>query len=408
MILMKNKINYEIIAPNGNNSEIVFAKKILKPFDDIAIDFIAELSNRILKDAKLKEFPELISMAFWMRKSHILSLKQEFLEKRKDRIWLARGTAFHIAPSNVDTIFIYSWFLSMLVGNKNIIRISQNQNNQLNLLIEKISELCERKKFLSIKERFMLITYQHNDDITEFFSKKCDLRVIWGGDNTINKIRSININPTAIELSFADKFSIAVIDANKIVRNSNETEKLFENFYNDAFWFDQQACSSPKLVCWIGDRKGVSRAKEIFWNGVNGVYQDRFSEFNATRSVDKIVATYSLAIEGGEISINKDSLIQRVQLKDYKSISRDLHCGAGLFYEISLDSIDQLNKLIIKKDQTIGTFGFDKKIIKDFVENNLPEGIDRIVSIGKMLDFSNVWDGHDLLREFCREINIDL
>ena len=56
MILMKNKINYEIIAPNGNNSEIVFAKKILKPFDDIAIDFIAELSNRILKDAKLKEF----------------------------------------------------------------------------------------------------------------------------------------------------------------------------------------------------------------------------------------------------------------------------------------------------------------------------------------------------------------
>ena len=44
----------------------------------------------------------------------------------------------------------------------------------------------------------------------------------------------------------------------------------------------------------------------------------------------------------------------------------------------------------------------------NFVSDNLPQGIDRIVSIGRMMDFSYVWDGHDLLREFCREINIDI
>ena len=70
--------------------------------------------------------------------------------------------------------------------------------------------------------------------------------------------------------------------------------------------------------------------------------------------------------------------------------------------------MNDLNKFIIRKDQTIGVYGLKEKIIKEFIEQNLPKGIDRIVQVGKMMDFSNIWDGHDLLREFCREITIDL
>jgi len=38
--------------------------------------------------------------------------------------------------------------------------------------------------------------------------------------------------------------------------------------------------------------------------------------------------------------------------------------------------------------------------------NSFPSGVDRVVPIGQALSFSNIWDGHDLLREFCREIEI--
>ena len=102
-----------------------------------------------------------------------------------------------------------------------------------------------------------------------------------------------------------------------------------------------------------------------------------------------MVATYSLAIEKDNIFIDKNPLIQTVQL-------------------LKLKNLDELNEFIIKKDQTIGVYGFDKKTVVNFVSDNLPQGIDRIVSIGRMMDFSYVWDGHDLLREFCREINIDI
>ena len=40
------------------------------------------------------------------------------------------------------------------------------------------------------------------------------------------------------------------------------------------------------------------------------------------------------------------------------------------------------------------------------VQENMPTGIDRIVPIGKSLDFSNVWDGFDLFRSFTREVEV--
>ncbi len=404
----ENKIDYQIIAPKDRNVKQVLSEDVLKPFDDISLKFISALSKRILENANLRQFPELISMAFWMRKSHIEKMKSEFESKKGEKIWIGRGIVYHIAPSNVDTIFIYSWFLSLLVGNINIIRISQNKNEQLDILIDIISEVCNNKSFAKIKKRFLILTYEHNDDITKYFSKNCDIRVIWGGDQTINKIRSIDIKPTATELSFADKFSIAVLNAKEVLNNKKDRKKLFENFYNDAFWFDQLACSSPKLICWLGDKNTIKKSKKIFWEGIKSIYQEKFDDFNATRSVDKMVAAFSLAIEKNNIEINREPKIQRIKLESYRSIDRDLHCGAGLFYELSISSMNDLNKFIIRKDQTIGVYGLKEKIIKEFIEQNLPKGIDRIVQVGKMMDFSNIWDGHDLLREFCREITIDL
>ena len=107
-----NKIDYQIIAPKDRNVKQVLSEDILKPFDDISLKFISALSKRILENANLRQFPELISMAFWMRKSHIEKMKSEFESKKGEKIWIGRGIVYHIAPSNVDTIFIYSWFLS--------------------------------------------------------------------------------------------------------------------------------------------------------------------------------------------------------------------------------------------------------------------------------------------------------
>ena len=40
---------------------------------------------------------------------------------------------------------------------------------------------------------------------------------------------------------------------------------LISAFFNDISWFSQQACSSPRLIIWIGDTKSIEKAKDIFW-----------------------------------------------------------------------------------------------------------------------------------------------
>jgi hypothetical protein len=134
----------------------------------------------------------------------------------------------------------------------------------------------------------------------------------------------------------------------------------------------------------------------------------KYKDFSPARSIDKLVAVYSLAIEKPNIKINKDCHIQRIRLNCFYLIDRDLHCCAGLFYKLFLKSLNDLHKIIIRKDQIIGIYGIKKKAIIKFIEKYQPKGIDRVVPIGKMMNFSNIWDGYDLLREFCREIILSI
>ena len=54
---------------------------------------------------------------------------------------------------------------------------------------------------------------EHNADLNSFFSGFCDVRVIWGGDQTIDKIREAKIPSRAIDITFADRFSGCIIKA---------------------------------------------------------------------------------------------------------------------------------------------------------------------------------------------------
>ena len=90
----------------------------------------------------------------------------------------------------------------------------------------------------------------------------------------------------------------------------------------------------------------------------------------------------------------------------YKNIS-NLRGFHGYFYEFHLKNLNYLNKFIDPKIQTLSYFGFDKnKLKKIFIEKRF-RGIDRIVPFGKALEFSENWDGHDIINTLSRNININ-
>jgi hypothetical protein len=59
-----------------------------------------------------------------------------------------------------------------------------------------------------------------------------------------------------------------------------------------------------------------------------------------------------------------------------------------------------------KIDQTLTYFGIGREEFRDFLEKARPAGIDRIVPMGKSMDFALVWDGYDLIRQMSRRITI--
>ena len=92
----------KIVAPNNitNLDELDIEQTVYEPFASILIEFIDDVSKNILKDNAFKEFPELLALAFWMRKAHIRKLKNYFLDKSQDKFLLGKGVVFHLAPSS--------------------------------------------------------------------------------------------------------------------------------------------------------------------------------------------------------------------------------------------------------------------------------------------------------------------
>ncbi len=185
-------------------------------FDPLIMDFLDETSRCILKLPAVKESPELVALAFWLRRANIRSIVDGFLETvgphELAKPW---GIAFHVAPSNVDTIFLYSWALSMLAGNINLVRVSQSNTLQLELLLGVLQKLMSDPRWQSVAERNVVLTYPRNDQTNRFFSERADVRVIWGGDDTVRQLRALPAKPRTKEISFADKVSSTVIQAGR-------------------------------------------------------------------------------------------------------------------------------------------------------------------------------------------------
>lgn len=381
--------------------EQLSSNKPNQPFDQEVVAFTQALSKRFLR---IRELPEVVALGYWLRKANIKEMQTAFEQYTVQKMIRARGTVFHMAPSNVDTIFVYSWMLSLLAGNRNVIRISSKEQNGLNVLLQIIMDELARNEFQKIAKQTIICTYGHEENTTAVLSAACQTRVIWGGDETISTIREIPLAPLANELAFPDRFSLAVLNSDVLAKaDETQLDSLLEQFYNDVFWFDQMACSSPRLITWCG---GNQQAINRFWSVFEQKIQQKQYELMAATQVLKYTTTLMLATESNVENLKNGTYFSRVALSDVPVDVRERHCGGGMFYEYKIDKLEELADILIDKDQTIAYFGFKREELERLVEAIATRGIDRIVPIGKALDFNGVWDGQNFLTSFTREVVI--
>ena len=399
---------------NFNDIEFLFPKEFiidsfiqtspLEPFSEDSMDYLNALSVELNKSPYIRNYPDVATFAFFCRKANIHHLKKLYFQE--DTLRLGRGIAFHVAPSNVPVNFAYSLICGILSGNLNIVRVPSKRFEQVEIISNAIQKLSQESKFQSFSSRIALVRYDRQSSVTEYFSSICDVRIIWGGDTTIEQIRANKLPPRSFDVTFADRYSLCAINADKFIHETSP-EKIALGFYNDTYLFDQNACTAPHLIIWLGDAENIEVAQKIFWDNLYEIVKSRY-QVQAVIAVDKLTSFYNQAVHLDQVkkTTTTDNLIWRIELSELSKDIDEYRCTSGYFSEYKASSLFELTKIIDRKYQTLAYYGIEKTDLIKFITQAKPNGIDRIVPIGKTTDFSLTWDGFNLIETLSRKIQI--
>lgn len=386
------------------NSSVIPAFRV---FSNEIVGFLSDLSRELLSLKGIRQHQDILSYAYWIRKASIEREKGSYdLEHR-----LGRGVAFHIAPSNVPVNFAVSMTSSLLAGNITVIRVSNKQFEEVSIICDAINKVLERSEHEAVRSHICIIRYDHSDEISAFLSSICDVRVIWGGDRTIREIRKFPIPSRAIEMCFADRHSIAIIDPDAYLKM--DASEIADKFYTDTYYSDQNACSSPRIVIWTQESR---EAKMRFWDALK-TKVDKEYEMSPIQAVDKQSVFAELAMKSGFISLYKEGLFDgsdnkiivvdadSLALSDNETIM-DYKMGGGYFFQYTVSSLDEIIPIMNKKCQTVAVLGLDKNDIVDFLMKKGVRGIDRVVNVGDTMGLEFIWDGYNMIESMSREVYI--
>ena len=366
--------------------------------DPRVVDFLARFARKLLAPAVARKHPELGSLGYFLRPAELARAVTRM--QRDDALVFPRGNVFHVPPANVDTIFVYSWALSALAGNHNVVRISQRSANAADTVLEALNAtLADADPVIARTQR--MVSYGRDDAVTGALSAWCDLRAIWGGDSAVSAIRKFPLRPSGRDLTFPDRTSWAALSTTGW-QQATPAARLgaVTGFANDAYWFDQAACSSPRTVFLVGPPSAT--VADDFLAALGQVVDQRGWVVDAAMAVEKRVNAYELAATGAATAVRfPRNEVTSVTLADPQAIPRRW-IGAGAFPFAEVGSLADLVPIMTRQDQTFSHFGFPTDELRDFAVALGGRGVDRIVPFGQALTFSSVWDGYDLPSEFTR------
>lgn len=259
-----------------------------------------------------------------------------------------------------------------------------------------------------IKPYIVLVQYERDKEINDRLSSLCDTRIIWGGDATIADIRKSELLPRATEITFADRYSLAVIDADAYMQNTKDEKyaaRVASDFYNDTYLSDQNACTSPRVVVWVG--KAKDEAKKLFWSELHKLARGKYN-FQQIQGVDKMSLEYAAAasgLVGMKENERVDNILVRIQVADLKAELMDYRGNSGYFYEYDCEDILSIRDFCNNTHcQTLGLVG-DAAIVKPLLATGI-RGIDRVVPVGHTMDYDLVWDGYNLVERLTRTVRV--
>lgn len=372
------------------------------PLHSDLVAMLNSLSRSILHDPKAKYVPQYVALAYWLRSAALERLCSELARSNfAGFLRVPRGVALHLPPTNVDTIFVYSWAMSVLAGNGNIVRLPESMSDETRWLV---STVCKVVADHGESSRHLFCTYKYGGSTDQNLANFVDLRMIWGGDAKVAAVSTVPIRPDGVSIGFPDRQSLAIIDSGAYHRASEtERDALSVNFFNDVFWFNQMGCGSPRLLIWLGEPGSLS---EDFFARIKRQINTKGYLVDTGIAISKLVLANSLLAEGVSQSYRRyDNALDLCRTSDPQGAISRVH-GGGFLGEWVTDSLESISAIVTRKVQTLTYFGLSELSVLELAKSISGRGGYRVIPIGQALQFDPIWDGVDMFEFMTRKVLI--
>ena len=378
--------------------------KSFKSCSDHTLEILDDLSRFLLKNSEAKKHPDLISFAFFCRKSHLKQIISKSVLAKDLENMRGVGTLFHITPSNIPMNFALSFLFGLLSGNTNIVKTPIGHYAQARIFVDAWFQVTKHSEIFA---QNWFCDFSRSDPNIEYFVAKSDGTLVWGGDQTVQNIRRLKRKPEAVVWEFPDKYSIAVLSAHSISDiQENELRRLAKNFYNDTLLVDQNACSSPSLITWIGSPTEIKVARERFWREFDKFVRSQDKKMDIATKITRSVNSTKIGMNGDDIQVVSDwfSNIVFAWTEDLSLINlAECRPKGGLFLEAGLPTVLALGQymgVLGPKLQTVSVFGIDRSSLKDVLQS---KGVgERVVNVGQALAYGLIWDGKNAIYQLSK------
>ncbi|MBW1793741.1 MAG: hypothetical protein JRJ38_04830 [Deltaproteobacteria bacterium] len=386
------------------------------------VDRIIELFDEFgfrLMDRRLSihgDYPNsgIAYIAGWCRKSNLVSLLQSAFQSRyvldrfvdseakTDRSYRAhsRGLVVHWMAGNVPTLGFLSLIQGVLTKNANLIKPASGSNDLLAQLLFVLSTAKEGEpqSGRDLVKSMAVVRYDRNrKDIGAAISKEADVRVFWGGDDSVATMRALPTKLHTRDLVFSNKTSFMAIDNGSL--ETMDMEAIARRVAMDISVFEQKACASPHTLFLETEDASVVQQfalclKEALSRALASIPKTIPSQ-NEISAVLNLRAQYDMFhqawySEGTEFSILSD---------DYFQLGPPI--GNRTIYLRKIDNLQKLTELITPQVQSVGILAKPEtfeRVTALFSE----KGVHRFTNIGAITHFEVPWDGYILPQYLVR------
>jgi hypothetical protein len=322
-----------------------------------------------------------------------------------------KGVVVHWLAGNVPLLGMLGLVQSIIAKNVNILKAPSHNSGVLPALLNEIKKIDI--EYLSgkiiygkdIVSSIAVVYYnRENYSAAETLSKFSDLRVAWGGSESVTSVMSLPRRHTTEDIIFGPKLSYMAI-GKEFLTSENNIEKLIKKISIDCSVFDQYACASPHT---------------IFIEEGGDISPKEFCERLALNMEKTSIRIPKNPVDGGTIG--------NIQSKRMKyEFTADVWSSSGTTWTVLLDSewksglADPTYSRVItvrsipniidsayfanKDIQTI-SLGLNNDREIEYANIAASLGACRFPDIGRMTHFDTPWDGLNLLQRMVRYVSI--